>query len=103
MQQSTDRGAGALVCFAFDLIELDGAPTARMSLLERKKWLAKVMKKAPPGVSYSEHADGDGERSAKRLAGRASRASFRSAATSPIRLATAPFGLRASASIALSS
>jgi ATP-dependent DNA ligase len=35
MQQATDRGTGALVYFAFDLMELDGAPTARMSLLER--------------------------------------------------------------------
>jgi bifunctional non-homologous end joining protein LigD len=61
MQQATDRGTGALVYFAFDLMELDGAPTARMSLLERKKWLTKILKKAAPGVSYSSHDEGDGE------------------------------------------
>jgi ATP-dependent DNA ligase len=61
MQQASDRGTGALVYFAFDLVELDGAPTAKMSLLERKKWLAGILKKATPGVSYSEYDDGAGE------------------------------------------
>src|SRR5580704_17800295 len=41
MQQATDRGTGALVYYAFDLMELDGAPTARLALLERKKRLAR--------------------------------------------------------------
>jgi len=61
MQQATDRGTGALVYFAFDLLELDGAPAARLTLLERKKLLAGILKKAPPGVTYSDHDDGDGE------------------------------------------
>ena len=62
MQQATDRGTGALVYFAFDLLELDGAPTARMTLLERKERLAEILKKAPLGISYSSHDDSDGEK-----------------------------------------
>jgi DNA ligase D-like protein (predicted ligase) len=61
MQQASDRGTGALVYYAFDLMDLDGAPTAKMSLLERKKSLAGILKKAPPAIAYSEHDEGDGE------------------------------------------
>ena len=61
MQQATDGGTGALVYFAFDLLELDGAPIRRLSLLERKKELAQILKRAPAGISYSDHDDGDGE------------------------------------------
>jgi ATP-dependent DNA ligase len=61
MQQATDRGTGALIYFAFDLLELDGASTAKLPLLERKTALAGSLKKAPPGISYSSHDDGDGE------------------------------------------
>ena len=57
MQQATDRGTGALVYFAFDLLEFDAAPVRRLTPLERKKQL----KKAPPGVSYSDHDHSDGE------------------------------------------
>ena len=64
MQQASDAGTGALVYFAFDLLELDGAPTAKLPLLERKKQLAEILKKAPPGISSSSHDDGDGEESA---------------------------------------
>jgi bifunctional non-homologous end joining protein LigD len=61
IQLAADGGSGALVYFAFDLLHLDGAPIAGMPLLERKKRLAGILKKAPPGVSYSEHHEGDGE------------------------------------------
>jgi DNA ligase D-like protein (predicted ligase) len=61
MQQATDRGTGSLVYFAFDLLEVNGIDTARLPLLERKARLAKILKKSPPGVSYSEHEGGDGE------------------------------------------
>jgi ATP-dependent DNA ligase len=37
MQQATDRGTGALVYFAFDLLEFDAAPVRRLTPLERKK------------------------------------------------------------------
>jgi bifunctional non-homologous end joining protein LigD len=62
MQQVGDRGTGALVYFAFDLLELDGASTTKMPLLVRKQWLAQILKKAPPGISYSSHGDGNGEK-----------------------------------------
>jgi bifunctional non-homologous end joining protein LigD len=61
IQSASDTGAGALVYFAFDLLGLDGAPIARLPLLQRKARLAEILKKPPPGVAYSEHNDGPGE------------------------------------------
>jgi DNA ligase D-like protein (predicted ligase) len=61
MQQASDRGTGEFVYYAFDLMEHDGKATASLTLLERKKQLARILKKAPPGVAYSEHDSGDGE------------------------------------------
>ena len=49
MQQASGGGSGALVYFAFDLLEPDGAPTARLTLLERKQRLAKILKEARAG------------------------------------------------------
>jgi DNA ligase D-like protein (predicted ligase) len=61
MQTASDTGAGALVYFAFDLLALDGAQIARLPLLGRKAMLAKLLKKPPPGIAYSEHSDNPGE------------------------------------------
>jgi bifunctional non-homologous end joining protein LigD len=55
MQQAADGGGAALVYFAFDLLELDGIDVASMTLLDRKERLAKLLKKPPDGISYSEH------------------------------------------------
>jgi DNA ligase D-like protein (predicted ligase) len=61
MQQASDSGGGALVYFAFDLLELDGVDVAAMPLLERKERLAAILKNPPAGVAFSEHEGGDGE------------------------------------------
>jgi DNA ligase D-like protein (predicted ligase) len=61
IQQASDGGGGALVYFAFDLLQLNGVDVAGMTLLERKARLAKILKKPPAGVSHSEHEGGDGE------------------------------------------
>jgi DNA ligase D-like protein (predicted ligase) len=61
IQSASDRGTGALVYFAFDLLALDSAPIARLPLLQRKARLAEFLKKPPPGVTYSEHNDNPGE------------------------------------------
>lgn len=61
MQQSSDGGGGALVYFAFDLLYLDGEDTGKLPLLERRAHLAKILKKPPAGVSFSEQDGGDGE------------------------------------------
>jgi ATP-dependent DNA ligase len=61
IQQATDSGTGSLVYFAFDLIEVDGEDIAKQPLLVRKARLAKLLKKAPAGVTYSEHEGGNGE------------------------------------------
>src|SRR5579871_319521 len=61
MQQASDAGYGGLVYFAFDLLELNGMNVAKLPLLERKETLAKLLKKPPTGVVYSDHEGGDGE------------------------------------------
>ena len=61
IQQASDGGGGALVYYAFDLLELDGAKLVGLSLLERKKRLAGILQKPPAGVCYSDHHEGDGE------------------------------------------
>ena len=61
MQQAADSGGGALVYYAFDLLELDGVDFAAMALLERKERLAAMLGSAPAGIAYSEHEAGDGE------------------------------------------
>src|SRR5450432_2245604 len=61
MQAATDKGTGALVYFAFDLMDLDGTAVARMTLLERKRRLAAILRKPPADVAYSEHEAVDGE------------------------------------------
>jgi ATP-dependent DNA ligase len=50
MQQASDSGGGALVYFAFDLLELDGVDVAAMQLLERKERLAAILKIRLPGL-----------------------------------------------------
>ena len=61
MQRASDGGSGALIYYAFDLLELDGADVASMPLLERKERLAGILKKPPAGIAFSEHEGGDGE------------------------------------------
>jgi ATP-dependent DNA ligase len=61
MQQASDSGGGALVYFAFDLLELDGVDVAAMQLLERKERLAAILKNPPAGIAFSEHEGGDGD------------------------------------------
>jgi DNA ligase D-like protein (predicted ligase) len=61
MQQASDGGEGALIYFAFDLLELNGEEIARLPLLQRKELLAAILKDPPEGVRYSEHEAVDGE------------------------------------------
>jgi DNA ligase D-like protein (predicted ligase) len=61
MQQVSDSGGGHLTYFAFDLLELNGENVARLPLGERKGQLAALLKESPAGISYSEHAQEDGE------------------------------------------
>lgn len=65
IQNATDGGVGPLVYFAFDLLFLDGESLVSLPLGERKAQLAKLLKKAPPGVAYSQHVDADGEQTRK--------------------------------------
>jgi len=46
--------------YAFDLLAIDGDDTRKLPLLERKAALAKLLRKAKPGIRYSEHLAGDG-------------------------------------------
>jgi len=54
------RGDGALVCFVFDLLELDGEPLLELPLVERKSRLRKLLDPRNRCVSFSEDfEDGD--------------------------------------------
>ncbi len=46
--------------YAFDLLAIDGTDTRALPLSERKAALAKLLRKAKPGIRYSEHLDGKG-------------------------------------------
>ena len=46
--------------YAFDLLALDGDDMRRQPLSERKAALAKLLRRAKPGIRYSEHIVGDG-------------------------------------------
>ena len=46
--------------YAFDLLALDSDDTRRLPLSERKAALGKLLRKAKPGIRYSEHLSGDG-------------------------------------------
>ena len=46
--------------YAFDLLAIDGDDTRKLPLLERKAALGKLLRKAKPGIRYSEHLAGDG-------------------------------------------
>jgi ATP-dependent DNA ligase len=56
VQQAADSGGGALVYYAFDLLELDGVDFAAMALLKRKERLASILKSPPAGIAYSDRA-----------------------------------------------
>jgi bifunctional non-homologous end joining protein LigD len=49
-----------VILYAFDLLELDGEDWRPRPLLERQARLAMLLAKAPAGIQYSEHLEGDG-------------------------------------------
>ena len=46
--------------YAFDLLAFDDDDMRGQPLIERKAALAKLLRKAKPGIRYSEHLTGDG-------------------------------------------
>ena len=46
--------------YAFDLLAIDGTDTRVLPLSERKAALANLLRKAKPGIRYSEHLAGNG-------------------------------------------
>ena len=60
---------GALLYFAFDLLELDGEDLAHLPLTERKARLAVLLEGADPVIHYAEHVRGGGEAMFEALCG----------------------------------
>jgi bifunctional non-homologous end joining protein LigD len=56
-RQHDDR----VILYAFDLLVLDGEDFRPQPLHTRKAWLEKLVSKAPPGIQYNEHVEGDGK------------------------------------------
>jgi bifunctional non-homologous end joining protein LigD len=55
------RWGGETVTFcAFDLLELDGKDLRGVPIEQRKATLAKLLRRAPDGISFNEHFTGDG-------------------------------------------
>jgi bifunctional non-homologous end joining protein LigD len=50
----------AAFAYAFDLLMLEGADIRRAPLTERRNHLAKLLRKAKPGIRLSEHIEADG-------------------------------------------
>jgi bifunctional non-homologous end joining protein LigD len=50
----------AAFAYAFDLLLIDGADIRRAPLADRRDRLAKVLRKAQPGIRLSEHIEADG-------------------------------------------
>ena len=46
--------------YAFDLLAIDGTDTRLQPLIERKATLARLLRRAEPGIRYSEHLVGNG-------------------------------------------
>jgi bifunctional non-homologous end joining protein LigD len=57
MQRVNDASAYA---YAFDILTIDGTDTRALPLSERKATLAKLLRRAKPGIRYSEHLLGNG-------------------------------------------
>jgi bifunctional non-homologous end joining protein LigD len=51
---------GEVTLYAFDLLELDGDDFRPQPLLARKAPLEQLLTKAPAGIQYNEHVEGDG-------------------------------------------
>ena len=49
----------AVTLCAFDLLELNGEDLRRLSIEERKRRLAKLLRGAPEGIAFNQHCDGD--------------------------------------------
>ena len=49
-----------IVYYAFDLVYLDGRDLSRVPLIDRKAELARILKKAPGTIQFSEHVEGHG-------------------------------------------
>src|SRR3954471_5558685 len=63
MQAATDaRRTGGLVLVLFDLLFVDGKDLTVEALRVRKERLQELLARAPPGLQYSEHHLGSGER-----------------------------------------
>ena len=56
-RQHDDR----VILYAFDLLELDGGDFRPQPLHARKARLEKLLAKAPAGIEYNAHVEGDGQ------------------------------------------
>jgi bifunctional non-homologous end joining protein LigD len=52
----------AVFLYAFDLLELNGTDMRREPFEQRKQVLEKLLQNSRPGICYSKHLEGDGEK-----------------------------------------
>jgi hypothetical protein len=78
---------GEAFLYAFDPLDLDGEDCRPRPLEERKAKLQKLLAKAPTGIQFSEHLEGDGAAISRMPAGWGPRALSPSTASTLIALA----------------
>ena len=71
MQRVNDASAYA---YAFDILAIDRTDTRALPLSEPKAMLAKLLRRAKPGIRYSEHLAGNGAEIFQQAAAWASKA-----------------------------
>ena len=63
LQNAIAEGKNGIVCYAFDLLSLDGSDLRKLPLVERKQKLAELLADQPAAgpLFYSDHVEGDGK------------------------------------------
>ena len=61
LQEALSNGGKGIVYYLFDLLELDGEDLRKLSLIERKERLARLLKGGPVPLVYSDHIKGAGD------------------------------------------
>ena len=72
-----------VVLCAFDLLELNGQDLRKAPIEERKRTLAKLLRRSPAGITFNEHYEGDGTTLFQHVVSSAVKGSYRNGLVLP--------------------
>jgi ATP-dependent DNA ligase len=72
-----------VVLCAFDLLELNGQDLRKAPIEERKRTLAKLLRRSPAGITFNEHYEGDGTTLFQHVVSSAVKGSYRNGLVHP--------------------